>query len=254
METTKKINPDNGKRRGLGLSAIALAVMFNVPFSILAATFEYPDILRRPAGEALDKFAQGGAGLVLTWDAFALSSMALIPFAIAFALTPNRLSKTPALAIGAAIAGSLGGLAQAIGLFRWVFVVPGLAATHIDPASSAEAKLAAEHGFALLNQFAGVGIGEHMGQLLTALFVACMAGLQWGERARILSVMAYASAAAIVVGAQEGVMIAIGQSGEAFAMITIAGFLGLTLWLIGSGILMLVGKRERSVRAALAAA
>jgi hypothetical protein len=246
-------NPVKTARPGVGAAAIALAVMFNLPFAILASTFDYPDVLRRPAGEALDMFHAGGPALVMTWNAFALSSMALIPFAIAFALTKDRITRAPALAIGAAIAGSFAGLAQAIGLFRWVFVVPGLAAIHADPSSAPEAKLAAEHGFALLNQFAGVGIGEHMGQLFTAGFIACIAALQWSERARILATLGYATAAAIVVGAQEGVMIGLGQSGETFATITIIAFMGLTLWLIGSGVAML-GLRLPAKRPALAAA
>ena len=106
-----------------GLCAIVLAIVFNVPFSILAATYDYPDVLRRPPGEALDMFAAGGAQLILTWHAFALSALALVPMAFALALTLQRINERPALAIGAAITGALAGLAQAIGLWRWVFVI-----------------------------------------------------------------------------------------------------------------------------------
>jgi hypothetical protein len=254
IETAEKASGANAKRPGMAVAAIALAVMFNAPFSLLAATFDYPDVLRRPAGEALDMFAAGGPALILTWHAFALSSLALVPFAVTFALTPSRIARAPALTIGAALAGSLAGLSQAIGLFRWVFVVPGLAHTHVDPASTAEMKFAAEQGFALLNQFGGVSIGEHLGQLLTALFVSLMGGLQWGERARILASTGFIAAGAILIGAQEGVMIAVGQSGEAFSLITIAGFMGLTVWLIASGVMMLVGSSNKTAKASVLAA
>jgi hypothetical protein len=99
-----------------GTSAIALAIVFNIPYAILAATYDYPDVLRRPAGEALDQFAAGGAHLILTWHCFALSALAIAPLAIALSLTPTRIAEKPGLAIGGAIMGALAGLAQAIGL------------------------------------------------------------------------------------------------------------------------------------------
>jgi hypothetical protein len=225
-----------------GASAIALAIIFNIPYAILAATYDYPDVLRRPAGEALDLFAAGGAQLILTWHGFALSALALAPMAIALALTPARVAEKPGLAIGAAIMGSLAGLAQAIGLWRWVFVIPGLARTHADPSSSPGAKLSAEHAFDLLNQYGGGAIGEHLGQLLTALFVILLACLQWGEGKRITASIGLLTTIVIALGTGEGLAIALGQSGEMFSLATIAGFLGLTVWLIATGIGLLQAK------------
>jgi hypothetical protein len=217
-----------------GASAIALAIVFNVPFSILAATYNYPDVLRGPPGEALDLFAAGGAQLILTWHAFALSALAMIPIAIALSLTPQRISERPALAIGAAITGALAGLAQAIGLWRWVFVIPGLASAHAT--GDAETQRSAERAFAILNQYGGVAIGEHLGQWLTALFILMLALTQWQERARISATIGFIAATLIAAGTHEGIAIALGQSGEVFGLITIAGFLAFTVWLIATGI------------------
>lgn len=229
-------------RPATGTSAIALAIVFNIPFALLAESYNYPDVLRGPAGEALDLFVAGGAGLILTWHAFALAALALAPMAIALSLTPARLATRPALAIGAAIMGSLAGLAQAIGLWRWVFVIPGLAATHADAGATSDAKLAAERAFEVLNQYGGVAIGEHLGQLLTALFVVMLAGLQWSERARVSGVLGFIAALAIAIGTGEGLALALGQSGEMFSLATIAGYLGLTAWLIATGVGLLRGK------------
>lgn len=226
-----------------GVAAIALAVGFNVPFAILGATFDYPDVLRRPAGEVLDLFAQGGAPLIWTWHAFALSALALAPLAFALTLTRKRVSEAPGLAIGAAVAGALSALAQAIGLFRWVFVVPELARVHSNANASEDAKRAAEHAFALINQYGGVAIGEHLGQLLLALFVVLLSAMQWRERKRTSAVLGFGAVGAIVVGTNEGVALSLGQSGEAFAMATIGGFVGLTLWLIATGIGTMRGAR-----------
>lgn len=219
-----------------GIAAIALAFGFNVPYAVLAATYDYPDILRRPAGEALDLFAAGGPGLVLTWHAFAISALLMAPMALALALSPKAVAQRPALAVGAAIAGALAGVTQAMGLWRWVFVVPGLARAHADPNTDEAAKRAAEQTFDLINQYGGVAIGEHLGQLLTALFVLLLSVLQWTEAKRISAVLGFVTAGAIILGTNEGVAIAVGQSGEVFALATIVGFLGLAVWLIATGI------------------
>lgn len=222
--------------RVIGLSAIALAILFNIPYAILASTFDYPDILRRPAGEVLDAFAAGGVGLILTWHAFALAALALIPMTLALSLTPARMARAPGLAISAAIFGALAGLAQAIGLWRWVFVIPQLARSHAMPGATEGIRQSAEAMFQMLNSYGGVAIGEHLGQLLTALFVLTLSRLQRLEGARLTAATGFATAAAIAFGTTEGLALALGRSGDLFSLGTIAGFLGLTLWLILTGV------------------
>ena len=48
-----------------GVLLLALPVAFNVAFGVLAATFDYPDILRRPTHEVLARFREGGTKLLL---------------------------------------------------------------------------------------------------------------------------------------------------------------------------------------------
>lgn len=223
--------------RWVGGATIALAVLFNVPYAVLAATFDYPAILRQPAYEVLLRFAEGGPALVLTWYAFALAALALVPLAPALAITAARIATRPALAVSAAIVGVLAGLTQAIGLVRWVFVVPNLArdVTGADPAA-AEAAVAT---FSLINAYGGVAIGEHLGQLLTALFAGLLALLQHGERNHLAANPGFASAALLTFGTGEGLMLALGRDGSLYALATIAGFLALTAWLIATGALLL---------------
>jgi hypothetical protein len=217
-------------------ATIAYALAFNIPYANLSRIFEYPDILRQPAGDVMTLFASGGTQLILTWHAFALAALLLVPFAIALSLTGPRLAATPALAIGAAIVGSLAGIAQALGLWRWVFVVPELARTYLDPQASEASRIAAEQTFTTLNLYGGVAIGEHMGQWLTALFVLLLSLIQLSERSRATAVIGFVTAAAIAIGTTEGLAIALGQPGDVFSLATILGFLGLTVWLIATGI------------------
>jgi hypothetical protein len=48
-----------------GLFLLALPVAFNLAFGLLAARFDYPDILRRPDAEVLSGFSAGATGVAL---------------------------------------------------------------------------------------------------------------------------------------------------------------------------------------------
>ncbi len=233
----------NGKTWS-GMAAVALGLGFNIPYAMLASLYDYPQILRRPAAEALQRFAEGGAAVLLAWYAFMLAALLMVPVSIALSITSARLLRAPALAIGAALAGALAGITQAIGLARWVFVVPSLAR---DWDSSA-----AQASFGLLNAYGGVAIGENLGQLLTALFVAQLATLQRGEQRVRLSYLAFATALMIVIGTGEGVALALGSDGKMFSLLTILGFLGLSIWLVATGLALIRSSRRHAEPAGIA--
>jgi hypothetical protein len=230
------------QRTLLGLAALLLAIGYNLPFAGLAARFDYPDILRRPAGEVLEAFAAGGPALVLTWYAFALSAVALILFAPALALGTADWVRRPGLAVAAATVGALAGLAQAIGLMRWVFAIPGMAAAYAEPGTDAATRAALEVGFGLLNQWGGVAIGEHLGQMLTVVWVGLAAMQAWYCRLPLSRVAALPAALAVIgitLGLGEGLSLALGHEAPVLGMLAVAGFLALSLWLVilGAGLI-----------------
>jgi len=210
----------------LGLSAIAMAIGFNLPYANLVAIYDYPDILRRPAAEALQRFTQGGVPLILTWHAFAWAALLLVPLSIGLALTPANRATSDRLAIAAAITGALSGVAQAIGLWRWVFVIPGLASRHATGDAATQA--AAEGMFDILNTWGGVAIGEHLGQWLLVFFVLALSALHWRQGLRLTAVIGGATALGLGIGTTEGLAIALGRDGDLFSFFTIGGFLGLS--------------------------
>ena len=61
-----------------GVVLIAAPVWFNTWFTVLARRFDYPDILRRPTDEILERFREGGSSLILTWWAFMTSGGLLV--------------------------------------------------------------------------------------------------------------------------------------------------------------------------------
>lgn len=234
-------------RKTLGLGAITLALTFNIAFSLLAAQFDYPDILRQPPADVLRAFAAGGPGLIALWYAFALSALALIPFALALPFAAAHWQVRPALALASALTGSLAGFAQGMGLLRWVFAIPGLAATLTNPAATEAQRAAAETGFALLNQWGGMAIGEHMGQMLTVGWLASTLALHRGAQTRMARAefaAACLALAGMATGLAEGPALMLGQALPLLGLATVAGYLGLTLWLVILGARLLMSHAE----------
>ncbi len=99
-----------------------------------------------------------------------------------------------------------------------------------------------------MNAYAGVAVGEHMGQLFTALFVGLVAVLQWGERKPVSGLAGTLTAALLVISAGGGLALALGNSDAVFSVLSVAAYMGLSLWLVLTGI-GLVLKREAAVAA-----
>lgn len=150
------------------LTALFL-VAATVPYSWLIAHFGYDDILREPTPVILRRFQAGGAPLVWAWFAFALSALLFIPLALAV----DRLTADPASPVpGAAPLAIASAVAQAIGLMRWVLVVPGLASAYAAPEATPATQAAVVVVFDAVHHYGGMVIGEFIGQLLLAGWTA----------------------------------------------------------------------------------
>jgi hypothetical protein len=227
---TKSTNEDKMTKTGAAL--IALAIYFNIPFAQLAARFAYPDILRQPAEVILAEFQAGGVGLIATWYAFALAALLMIPVGLAHAFARGRMALMPELATSAAMLGALAGLLQAMGLLRWVLVVPGLAAS------------GDVQGFELIHAFGGLALGEHLGMVLTAGHVFLVAVMQHKESRRLLALLGHGVGVLIALGAFEGPALAFGLPAGILALCAVVGYLGLSAWMILSGLSLGPGKLQ----------
>jgi hypothetical protein len=161
-----------------GVVLIVAPIWFNTTFTSLAKRFDYPDILRRPTGEILERFQEGGSSLILLWWAFMLSGLLLIAGAV---LLGQVLGFTGVVPLAVTI-GVLAGLVQMLGLLRWVYAVPALARAHADPALDPAERSANAAVFRAFHQYLGVGVGEHLGYLFTGLWsVLIGVGIIQGE-------------------------------------------------------------------------
>jgi hypothetical protein len=149
-----------------GVLLIVAPVWFNANFALLTKRFDYPGILRRPTAEILRRFRDGGPGLILLWWTFMLSGLLLIAAAVLL----GQVLGFDGVVLVATTVGVLAGLVQMLGLLRWVYAVPMLARAYLDPRASSEQREANAALFRAMHQYLGVGVGEHLGYLLTGLW------------------------------------------------------------------------------------
>ena len=148
---------------------ISVPIAFNAAFFELGRVFDYPNILRKEPEEILRRFAAGGPGLILRWEALLLSALAMLPLVAVVAVV---LDPPAALTASSVVVGAAAALVQAVGLVRWPFAVPELARRYAaaDGPDAAATRRSLEVVFATIHRLFGVGIGEHLGYLLTGLW------------------------------------------------------------------------------------
>ncbi|HYC69538.1 DUF4386 family protein [Brevundimonas sp.] len=221
--------------RRIGIALILFAIGFNLPYAWLASTFDYPAILRSPPGLVLEAFAAGGPSLILTWAAFALAALLLAPMAVAVSAVTRRSGGASSAIASIGVAA---GVTQAIGLCRWVYAVPGLAAQW-EAAADPAVRASIETTFTTLHQFAGVGIGEAIGQSLTAFWLIGV-GFEQLRHPRfggLVGGLGLIGGAVLLLGLAEGLATVIGFDPGLLGLSGVAGFLILTVWMIWTGIL-----------------
>ena len=226
---------DRGVRLLTSLLLILTPIAFNVFFTLLSVTFEYPDILREPTGYVLRQFDAGGGELVAIWYGFMLTAVLFVPLAV---LVHKALARedTPYLAVATAF-GVVAGVVQFLGLVRWPFLVPYLADAYLDPASSGTTRESVAVVFQAFNHYAGVGVGENLGYLFTGLWTALVALAMFGAPlpfGRWLALLGMASAAGVLVGTLEPA--GFGSAAD----VVVVGYILWSVWLALFGILLLL--------------
>ena len=163
----------------LALWIAVFLVGATLPYSWLIANFGYDDILREPAETILTKFHAGGTPLVMAWFAFAMSALLFVPVAMGF---EKLLSSTHSTGNGRFAIGLVSAVAQAIGLLRWVLVVPALAAGYMAPDLTASMRESLTLTFDVVHRYGGMVLGEMVGQLLLAGWTALVGTALYRKR------------------------------------------------------------------------
>jgi hypothetical protein len=136
--------------------------LLSVGFLILVDQFSFPDILRASSEDRLALFRQNQATIVPAYYMMGLSGLTQIMLAVLFHQSFGRPGST--LLLAALVAGVLGGAFQMMGFMRWPIAVPYLA-EQMASAPTAEMRGVVALVEGLLNRYAGMTVGEHLGFL-----------------------------------------------------------------------------------------
>ncbi|MEI9912935.1 MAG: DUF4386 domain-containing protein [Bacteroidota bacterium] len=133
-----------------------------------------------------------------------------------------------------------------IGLLRWTFVVPVLANTFVS-STDETTKAAAIVAFKTIHQFAGVILGEHLGQLFTIAWTV-MISLSFAKLKlfpKWINWLGFISSFIYLLAQAELFETVI----HGFPVWDMAGFIGSTLWLIW---LLIIGIKFLKLKTSLA--
>jgi hypothetical protein len=223
-----------------GVFLIVLPLAFNLFFFLLARRFDYPDILRRPTGEILSRFQAGGVRLKLLWYGFTLTAVLLAPLAVLLGqvLARDGLAVVPT----ATVVGVLAAVVQFLGLARWPFLVPALARTHDDPASSQATRDATMVVFESFHRYLGVAIGECLGYLFTGAWtvLVAVAMLQSSAFEPWLAWPGIAIGLSLIAGSLEFVGSFEEQGWNLAGTIVPIAYSAWSLWLVTAGLVLLL--------------
>lgn len=211
------------------------SLLATIPFFILGAVFEFPDILREGADRALPLFAQNRQVVVPTYYAFMLSSVLLIPLTLLLrrVLVGKGASFSP-LDVATAF-GVAAGITQVLGFVRWPFMIPYLAQTYLDPASSAATRDAVVVVYEGFNRYAGVAIGEHLGWLFLGLWLIIVSGAVYRRLSRWLGVTGLLLGVGFLVSILEQFG---GNLAPVFATVSLVANTAWSIWLVLAAVVL----------------
>jgi hypothetical protein len=216
-----------------GIILIVLPIAFMIAFFALSRTFEYPDILHKPTDYILKRFAEGGSRLIALWYAFSMSAVIIIPMALFFQIV--FVEQHRYLATSAAVVGAFSGLVQAIGLLRWVFLVPGLAKQYNAASATPATRETVAVVFRAFHQYAGVAFGEHLGYLLTGVWTLLISSMMFSTPifGAPLAIMGIIAALGILAGLLQP------TGWKLTSAINAIGYIVWSLWLLTSGAILI---------------
>jgi hypothetical protein len=184
--------------------------------------------------DALTKFQAGGTELITIWYALALTAILFIPAVVLLHRVLAAQHDSVALWV-ATVFGMLAGLAQALGLLRWPFLVPYLAHAYLAPGASEAQRAAAALVFEAFHRYAGMAIGEHLGYLSTGVWTFLVALLML--RSPLFGRWLGMSGMVLAVGIAAGLLEPAGW--RAAGTINALSYQAWALWLVAVGVALL---------------
>jgi hypothetical protein len=219
-----------------------MPVLFNAAFFEFGRTFDYPNILRKEPDEILRRFAAGGSGLIWRWQALLWSAVAKIPLVAMLAAVLAAPAELTFLMVDLGVSAWL---VQALSLVRWPFAVPELARRYAaapDGPGGDATRRTVEAVFSTMHRLSGVGVGEHVGYLLTGAWTLAVGAaiLVTALLPAWVGVIALPIGASLIVGSLEFVGAHERDGWSLAGAIVPVAYIAWSIWLIALGILLVI--------------
>lgn len=164
-------------------------------FFILAPTINWPASLSEPPAVIFPLILDQSAAVFAGYLSYLVHALVLIPLAI---FLRDSLKLDGAIGTSVITLGVLAGFAKALGITRWLFLMPGLAAAYTDPAATAVEQAAISAVYEAFNAYAG-GIGELMGVgLFAGIWTIIISATLVRNGDRLLGFAGYVAAALLL--------------------------------------------------------
>lgn len=162
---------------------IAQFIAMWAAFFILAPSINWPASLDEPPAIILPLILEQSVPVFLGYLSYLIHALLLIPIA---ALIPAALKMGVGMGRNALAFGVLAGFAKALGITRWLFLMPALATSFVNPATSEGSRAALAAIYEAFNAYAG-GVGEILGVgLFAGIWTILMSATLIRSGARIL--------------------------------------------------------------------
>lgn len=232
------------RRPGTGGLLVASSLLAAVGSTVLVVVFGWPAVLDEPGTTVLPRFAADEQAIRAGFYLMLLSSLLLVPAAFGLAADLGRGGPWTRAMTAMGVAGAL---FQVLGWVRWPLTVPYLAHDYAaagDPAT----RQAIATSFDLLNRYAGVAVGEHLGWLFQGIW-AVFVGLVVVAAAGVPRWFGVVGLVAAAVWAVLVPLAAILQA-DALSAVGLPAYSIWYVWLLALGGLLLVRRVGPGVRAA----
>ena len=179
-------------------------------FFVLAPSIDWPASLDLPAARMLPLLLEEFTAVFAGYSFYLLHALILIPLA---AVLPGALGMGPVAGRLTLSLGVLAGAAKALGIVRWLFLMPALATASVAPEVSEATRAAISVTFDAFNAYAG-GVGEVLGVGLLAgswtvvlAIVLLRRGARWLGLAGLIAAAGVFSTVPSVVGVESPVLL-----------------------------------------------
>lgn len=236
---------ERGPLRITALLLILEFLLLTATIIVLGAAINWPASLDEPASVILPAISEQSDAVLLGYSAYLLYSILFLPLALLlyYALSEPG-ARSPLLTIAAGF-GVVSALARALGIARWLVLMPFLAETYLDPDASDATRQSVSLIYDAFNEYAG-SVGEILGvQLFGGLFVALIS-LALIRSARLPSWIGYAGllVALLLIAGFAGIL------GLDLGLLLTVSVAALQFWMLGLAIVLLLSSRRSHRRAA----